>query len=220
MVLGARMPIALTSRADGPTNRVASALLALLAAHNARRNHAPQGWNGTQVRKAGSPMAILAVNAGHPPSSSPSTPAGREVPQRAQWQHQGWSPAASPRWAGLSTARHTSKALAAGAGSFFARALAALRTCWPLRGVPRIAAVAHRVVHGGADFRTSVHRHRRGAGASLAKLNSLAPLHQPHNLEGIRAFREAFPELPQVACFDTAFHATLPMWITPLPAPG
>jgi acetate kinase len=45
---------------------------------------------------------------------------------------------------------------------------------------------------------------------ALAGLNSLAPLHQPHNVAGIRAFRKAFPQLPQVACFDTAFHATLP----------
>ena len=44
----------------------------------------------------------------------------------------------------------------------------------------------------------------------LARLNSLAPLHQPHNLAGIRSFRQAFPALPQVACFDTAFHAGLP----------
>jgi acetate kinase len=44
----------------------------------------------------------------------------------------------------------------------------------------------------------------------LTRLNSLAPLHQPHNLEGVRAFRQAFAGLPQVACFDTAFHATLP----------
>jgi len=46
--------------------------------------------------------------------------------------------------------------------------------------------------------------------AQLTQFNSLAPLHQPHNLEGVRAFREAFAGLPQVACFDTAFHATLP----------
>jgi phosphate acetyltransferase len=44
LVLGARIPIALTSRADGPTNRVSSALLALLAAHNARRTHARKVW--------------------------------------------------------------------------------------------------------------------------------------------------------------------------------
>jgi len=45
LVLAACIPIALTSRADGPTNRVASALLALLAAHNARRTHARKNWN-------------------------------------------------------------------------------------------------------------------------------------------------------------------------------
>jgi phosphate acetyltransferase len=44
LVLGARVPIALTSRADGPMNRVASALLALLAAHNARRTQPRQAW--------------------------------------------------------------------------------------------------------------------------------------------------------------------------------
>jgi phosphate acetyltransferase len=44
LVLGARVPIALTSRADGPMNRVASALLALLAAHNARRDHPRDSW--------------------------------------------------------------------------------------------------------------------------------------------------------------------------------
>jgi len=43
----------------------------------------------------------------------------------------------------------------------------------------------------------------------LATLNALAPLHQPHNLAGIRAFAESFPEVVQVACFDTAFHRTL-----------
>jgi len=43
----------------------------------------------------------------------------------------------------------------------------------------------------------------------LATLDPLAPLHQPHNLAGIRAFEESFPNVPQVACFDTAFHRTL-----------
>ena len=43
----------------------------------------------------------------------------------------------------------------------------------------------------------------------LARLIELAPLHQPQNLQGIRAFQKAFPGTPQVACFDTAFHATL-----------
>jgi len=76
-------------------------------------------------------------------------------------------------------------------------------------GVPPLKAVAHRVVHGGASYRASVVV-TDAVLARLTALNSLAPLHQPHNLEGIRAFREAFAGLPQIACFDTAFHATLP----------
>ena len=70
-------------------------------------------------------------------------------------------------------------------------------------------ALGHRVVHGGQDFSDSV-LVTDAVLERLARLNSLAPLHQPHNLAGIRAFRQAFPALPQVACFDTAFHAGLP----------
>lgn len=73
---------------------------------------------------------------------------------------------------------------------------------------PEITAIAHRVVHGGAEFSASVVV-TDGVLGRLAQLNSLAPLHQPHNLQGIRAFAKAFPALPQVACFDTAFHASL-----------
>jgi acetate kinase len=69
--------------------------------------------------------------------------------------------------------------------------------------------VAHRVVHGGEAFRASV-RITPEVLAQLERLNSLAPLHQPHNLAGVRAFQKRFAELPQIACFDTAFHATLP----------
>jgi len=72
----------------------------------------------------------------------------------------------------------------------------------------RVQAIAHRVVHGGQYFSASVQVTPEVL-AQLATLNALAPLHQPHNLAGIRAFAESFPELPQVACFDTAFHRTL-----------
>ena len=69
--------------------------------------------------------------------------------------------------------------------------------------------VGHRVVHGGVDFAAPV----RIEPAVLAKLEALcplAPLHQPHNLAGIRAVAATEPELPQVACFDTAFHRRHP----------
>jgi acetate kinase len=65
--------------------------------------------------------------------------------------------------------------------------------------------VGHRVVHGGIDYAAPV----RIGPAVLAKLEALcplAPLHQPHNLAGIRAVAAVQPDLPQVACFDTAFH--------------
>lgn len=74
-------------------------------------------------------------------------------------------------------------------------------------GDRKLSAVGHRVVHGGSEF---------GQPAlvtaevldKLEKLAPLAPLHQPHNLGPIALVAAAFPELPQVACFDTAFHRT------------
>ena len=75
--------------------------------------------------------------------------------------------------------------------------------------VPQIVAVAHRVVHGGSLFTRSV-RVDDAVLASLKTFNALAPLHQPHNLDGIERFRVLMPQVLQVACFDTAFHATLP----------
>jgi acetate kinase len=73
----------------------------------------------------------------------------------------------------------------------------------------RLLAVAHRVVHGGANFSQPV-RVDTAVFAALEELIPLAPLHQPHNLAAIRAFRETEPQLPQFACFDTAFHRTHP----------
>lgn len=72
-----------------------------------------------------------------------------------------------------------------------------------------ITAVGHRVVHGGALFSGPV-RVDDAVLARLASLNPLAPLHQPHNLAGIRALARLEPSLMQVACFDTAFHCGLP----------
>jgi acetate kinase len=74
---------------------------------------------------------------------------------------------------------------------------------------PRILAVAHRVVHGGGHFTHCV-RVDDAVLAILKTFNALAPLHQPHNLAGIERFRTLLPQVAQVACFDTAFHATLP----------
>ncbi len=72
-----------------------------------------------------------------------------------------------------------------------------------------ISAVGHRVVHGGAEYSAPL-RLTDEVIEKLATLIPLAPLHQPHNLAPIRAIRESRPALPQVACFDTAFHRSQP----------
>jgi acetate kinase len=72
-----------------------------------------------------------------------------------------------------------------------------------------IAAVGHRVVHGGSLF-TSATLITDEVVHQIEELNELAPLHNPPNLLGIRAARAALPDVPHVAVFDTAFHHTLP----------
>lgn len=72
-----------------------------------------------------------------------------------------------------------------------------------------IAGVGHRVVHGGEHFSSPVQL-TPSVLDTLTGLSSLAPLHQPHNLAGIAALSAALPNVPQVACFDTAFHRTQP----------
>jgi len=69
----------------------------------------------------------------------------------------------------------------------------------------RLAAVGHRVVHGGLDYSRPV-KVDAAVVAALEKFVPLAPLHQPHNLAPIRVLLKRAPNLPQVACFDTAFH--------------
>ena len=72
-----------------------------------------------------------------------------------------------------------------------------------------IQAVGHRVVHGGELFRDSA-LIDDSVIESIQSISDMAPLHNPAGLSGIRRTRHAFPELPQVAVFDTAFHQTLP----------
>lgn len=74
-----------------------------------------------------------------------------------------------------------------------------------------IAAVGHRVVHGSSTYTAPVVM-TAGIEQQLRQLIPLAPLHQPHNLAGIAAARQAFPKALQIACFDTAFHRTQP-WV-------
>lgn len=74
-------------------------------------------------------------------------------------------------------------------------------------GAVRLVGVGHRVVHGGLKFTHPV-RVDEAIAAQLAQYVSLAPLHQPHNLAPIHDLLDRWPHLPQVACFDTAFHRT------------
>ena len=83
----------------------------------------------------------------------------------------------------------------------------------PEKGVVRdkgeIDAIGHRVVHGGEDFHDSTVVDS-GVIAAIEACEPLAPLHNPANLDGIRVAMELFPDAPQVAVFDTAFHQTIP----------
>ncbi|MCA8867585.1 MAG: acetate/propionate family kinase [Rhodobacteraceae bacterium] len=78
-----------------------------------------------------------------------------------------------------------------------------------LSGLGAIRAVAHRVVHGGVEFSAPV-MIDKDVIARLKKLSPLAPSHQPHNLRPIRQVQQHFPGIPQIACFDTAFHRSQP----------
>jgi acetate kinase len=78
-----------------------------------------------------------------------------------------------------------------------------------VRGLGRVDAVGHRVVHGGSRFTGPV-RVDDGVIGAIEALTELAPLHQPPAVAGLRAVFAALPGIPAVACFDTAFHASMP----------
>ena len=78
----------------------------------------------------------------------------------------------------------------------------------PLHGLADIQAVAHRIVHGGERYTGAV-RITPEVKRAIAELAELAPLHNPASLDGITVAEQALPGVPQVAAFDTAFHATL-----------
>lgn len=87
------------------------------------------------------------------------------------------------------------------------RAAIAEILAWIERACPDISigAIGHRVVHGGLRFAAPIVADAAALSA-LRELIPLAPLHQPHNIAGLEAAHEAFPHVPQIACFDTAFH--------------
>ena len=158
-------------------------------------------------------MAILAVNAGSSSLKFSLHPleGGQVLPHTVSGNFQGLEPGGQPQlgWKYQGQKHEETLAVPAGEAPFHV-ALARLRALvHELAASQGLHAIAHRVVHGGGEFSESVQVTDEVL-ARLTRFNSLAPLHQPHNLEGIRQFREAFPEVPQVACFDTAFHARMP----------
>ena len=79
--------------------------------------------------------------------------------------------------------------------------------------------VIHRIVHGGTLFDKACVL-TPSAMAALAQFQTLAPLHQPHNLEGVRIAQLLLPNTLQMGAFDTAFHTSLPLFATTLPLPA
>lgn len=157
-------------------------------------------------------MAILAVNAGSSTLKFSLHPVGQGGVGACvlTGSIQGLEPQGKPELSYSYNGVKTRQALQASGEDAFDAALQRLSALLQSEhDLPPLQAVAHRIVHGGKSYRRSVILDE-GALVNLCALNSLAPLHQPHNLAGVRAFMSAFPDLPQIGCFDTAFHANLP----------
>ncbi|GAB3791941.1 acetate kinase [Virgibacillus kimchii] len=87
--------------------------------------------------------------------------------------------------------------------------LEGLKSSGVIANLEEIDAVGHRVVHGGEKFSDSV-KITDEVIETIEEVSELAPLHNPANLTGIRAFREMLPDVPMAAVFDTAFHQSMP----------
>ena len=157
-------------------------------------------------------QAIIAVNGGSSSLKFALYPCRGRIIEAATLSGavEGLEPGDTPRLTLKTGGAQLQQPLASGAGDGFDRALAALRAVLTRHaGDAEVVAIAHRIVHGGEDYPASVLLDD-AALAYLRSLAPLAPLHQPHNLDAVLAFRRAYPALPQVGCFDTSFHAAMP----------
>lgn len=156
-------------------------------------------------------MAILSVNAG---SSSLKFALYPKLEQTIQpvaltGSFQGLEPAGKPSLKYTFKGEVHARSLNTPSEDPFVHALKELKDLLlKIPDLPPIEAVAHRIVHGGAHYAQAVIASDVIL-QELSQLNSLAPLHQPHNLEGVKAFRSVFAHTPQVLCFDTAYHQTV-----------
>ncbi|PHS37057.1 MAG: acetate kinase [Sulfurovum sp.] len=98
------------------------------------------------------------------------------------------------------------------------RLFSMLKASQVISSMDELDAVAHRVVHGGSEFSEAT-RITKEVIETIRSLISLAPLHNLANLKGIELIAEAYPDLPQVAVFDTAFHQTMPEHAALYPVP-
>lgn len=158
-------------------------------------------------------MAILSVNAGSSSLKFAIYPAQADGvgPALLTGAFEGLEPQGQAQMCWRCQGQEQRQALPAAAGDPFDGALRCLQQLLhDTPGLPPLRAVAHRVVHGGQTYTQAV-QVTPAVWQALARYNSLAPLHQPHNLAGIRALSKAFTHLPQIACFDTAFHTTVPL---------
>jgi len=165
---------------------------------------------------AGPPAHVLALNAGSSSIKFAVFTAGHELPvvMRGRISGLGSRPLMRVERAGevsetaLDGGRGEGEAEAAFARDFRI-ALQALSRLLDAQAMALLA-VGHRVVHGGAQHVAPV-AVDEAVLADLGRLISLAPLHEPYALSLIRAMRVRYPEVPQIASFDTAFHATQPV---------
>jgi acetate kinase len=154
---------------------------------------------------------ILTLNAGSSSLKFALFPEGSEAPALLRGEISGLGVAAHLVAHDGEGACLADRSLPSEGDAAFARALdAVLALVDAAPGHGGLAAVGHRIVHGGADHGPP-ERFTPALMTSLAALTPLDPMHMPHNLAPVRAMEKARPGIVQVACFDTAFHRTMPL---------
>ncbi len=166
-------------------------------------------------------MAILTVNAGSSSLKFSIYPTlnGSVLPSVLSGSFEGLEPGGKTelRYA-YKGAEHAEHFEDVGQDPFIAALLHLKELLLGIKGLPAIRAVSHRIVHGGSEFFQPIVS-TEAILEKLSAMSALAPLHQPHSLDGVKAFSRVFPGIPQVLCFDTAFHKTMSALETSLALP-